>query len=206
MLHLRGRHHHDHRGPLWVDPSLLVALEEIFAVGGASLDLCKTEIKIVTIRYSTQRQKCLPALCFTFCSFLNEDAFMFSESLTEKYCISRLRITALNTHLFAQRSNRVVNATGKGYKVAQLAEYLVHLPDLLLVLQVDWSVEVRHFVFVCCTLAHNVILTRMHELSQRCKTKSEKKKRPIINSRRQREKQLGIGVAFLEAATTTVSA
>lgn len=23
---------------------------------------------------------------FTFCSFLKEDAFMFSESLTEKYC------------------------------------------------------------------------------------------------------------------------
>lgn len=51
MLHLRGHHHHDHRlvhHGLWVDPSLLAALGEIFAVGGASLDLCKTEINIVT--------------------------------------------------------------------------------------------------------------------------------------------------------------
>lgn len=27
----------------------------------------------------------------TFCSFLNEDAFIFSDSLTEKYCKERLR-------------------------------------------------------------------------------------------------------------------
>lgn len=129
--------------------------------------------------------------CFTFCSFLNEDAFMFSESLTEQYCISRLRISALKIRLFAQRSNRVVNATRKGYKIAQLAKYLVHLPDLLLVLQVDWGVEVGNFVFFCCTLAHNFILTWMHELSQCCKTKTQK--RSIINSVRQEENELCIG-------------
>lgn len=30
-------------------------------------------------------------MSYTFCSFLNEDAFIFSESLTEKYCKDRLR-------------------------------------------------------------------------------------------------------------------
>lgn len=55
-----------------------------------------------------------------------------------------------------------------GYKVPQLAKDLVHFSDLLLVFQVDWSIEVRNFVFFCCALTYNVIFTRMHELSQCC--------------------------------------
>lgn len=61
----------------------------------------------------------------------------------------------------------------KGYKVPELAENLIHLPDLLLVFQVNWSVEVRNFVFFCCTLAHDVIFTWMDELSQCCTVETQ---------------------------------
>ena len=55
----------------------------------------------------------------------------------------------------------------KGYKVPQLAEDLVDLPDLLLVLQVDGSVEVGHLVLLCGALHHDVILTGMDKVSHR---------------------------------------
>ena len=57
----------------------------------------------------------------------------------------------------------------KGYEVPQLAEDLVDLPDLLLVLQVDWSVEVGNLVLLRGALHHDVILTGMDEVSHRCR-------------------------------------
>ena len=55
----------------------------------------------------------------------------------------------------------------KGYEVPQLAKDLVDLSDLLLVLQVDGSVEVGDLVLLCGALHHDVVLTGMDEVSHR---------------------------------------
>lgn len=54
----------------------------------------------------------------------------------------------------------------KGYKIAELAKDFVHFSNLLLVLQVDGSIEVGHLVLLRDALAHNIIFTRVHELPQ----------------------------------------
>lgn len=112
MLHLHV-HLHDHLlvhhlDPLGEDPSLLAALVGISAVGGASLDLYKTERNIVITwgAILRDREMFYRMPLFTFCIFLNDDAFMFSESLTEKYCRDRLRIRGLTRQMF-QRSTPV---------------------------------------------------------------------------------------------------
>lgn len=62
----------------------------------------------------------------------------------------------------------VAEGKQKGYKVSQLAEDLVHLPYLLLVLQVDRGVEVGNLVLFCCTFNNDVIFTWMYKLSHSC--------------------------------------
>ena len=99
---------------------------------------------------------------------------MLSESLTEKYCKETLR-NQQQQHLMQSLIQRLKQREQKGYEVPQLAEDLVHLPDLLLVLQVHRSVEVGNFVFFCRTFAHNVVFTWMHELSEPCRANKKRR-------------------------------
>ena len=65
-------------------------------MAGVSLDQYKTErggayyVNVSTKNYLKKNFK-LFLLLFTFCNFLKEDAFIFSESFTEKYCKTELR-------------------------------------------------------------------------------------------------------------------
>lgn len=116
---------------------------------------------------ATQQEEEEEEEAFTFCSFLKEDAFMFSDSLTEKYCRTHKEHALMP--VFQTRSAHAP----KGYEVPQLPEDLIHFPDLLLVFQVDRSVEVGDFVLLGGTLADDVIFTGMDELAQSCRDRIE---------------------------------
>ena len=92
---------------------------------------------------------------YTFCSDLNEDAFMSGSSLTEKsYRQFRFHIA----HHFRVFTEQTIC---KGYISIYGPKYLVHFSNLRFVLEVDGSIEVGYLLNA--TLTHQVLLTGVHE-------------------------------------------
>jgi len=72
------------------------------------------------------------------------------------YPQSKLRkstISAQDTKLFRKR-----------YKVIDWSKYLINLPYLLLVLKIQWSIEVRNFLIGA--LQNQIIFTWVHKVAQ----------------------------------------